>query len=249
MYNTPMNPVVNFIGDAKFAQILDQHPKKVGYAFRQAVNDTVEEIGIYAQKHFTDNFTERNKFSRDGIKPWKFYKKPILENIEAAVGAYKNRPWMKKQEEGFTSKGAQGTENIRVAGSLKRAVRKKSFVKGASVTRQSMIRSSANTKKGKAMAMLAIMYRRGYGLKGSTEFFQMEEGELFPNMLEGLYQFGDTHIPNLGYNGVHLAYRLDNRRTVKATPWLMQAVEKRGTTRLILKRFEKQLEEQMKRFK
>ena len=245
-----MNPVVDFIGDAKFAQILDQHPKRVGYAFRDAVNDTVEDIGIYAQKHFTDNFTERNKFSLSGIKPWKFFKKPILENIEAAVGAYKNRPWLAEQEKGFTSDGAQATKAMRVSGSYKRAVRKKNYLKGVSVRRASLVPNKAKTKRGKTMAMLAISFRNGYGLKGSSDFFQFDEGELFSSMESGLYQFdGNAKVGGLDYPGIKLAYRLDNRRTVKATPWLMEAVEKQGNTRLILKRFEEQLEEQMRQFK
>ena len=247
MYNALMNPVVRFIGDAKFAQVLDQHPKKVGYAFRNAVTNTVFEIQKYAKSRFDDNFVERNTFTKRGIVFDKA-RTPIIQNIEAAVGGAKNRPWLAEQEKGFTSNGAQATEAMRVAGSYKRAVRKKNYLKGVSVRRASLVPNKAKTKKGKSMAMLAISFRNGYGLKGSTNFFQFEAGELFSSMEKGLYQFeSSTKLGGLDYPKIKLAYRLDNRRTVKATPWLREAVEKEGSTRLILQRFEEQLKKQLKR--
>ena len=248
-YNYRMNPVVDFIGDARFGQIMDQHPKQVGFAFRNAVNNTVFEVQQYGRNHFDDNFTERNSFSRRGIV-FDRARTPIIRNVEAVVGARANRPWMADQEVGFSSDSAQGTENIRVAGSLKRAVRKRNYLASANIRRRMNVPSKASTVRGKAKAMLSISYRNGYGLRGSNDFFRFSQGELFPNMEEGLYQFGSGNvIENLGYPGIHMAYRLNNRRDVKATPWLRQAVEAEGSTQDILKRFEKQLKEQLRRFR
>lgn len=240
---------MKFTGDATFADMLHQHPNKAGFALRNATNETVAEIQKYAKDHLDENFVERNSFTKRGIVFDKA-RSPVLENIEAAVGAAKNRPWMKKQEEGFSPDSPQASEHMRVSGSYQRAVRTKNYIQRASVRRRLDVRSSAKTLRGKASAMLAISYRNGYGVKGSSDFFRFGKGELFPSMEEGLYQFeNNTVMPFLGYPGIRLAYRFDNDRRVKATPWLLEAVEAEGKPQDIVKRFEKHLKIQVKKFK
>lgn len=242
-----MNPLIEFAGDARFGQVIKDNPKKVGFAFRNATNETVREIQKYARGHLDDNFTERNSFTKRGIV-FDQARTPIIKNVEAAVGAAKNRPWMRDQEIGFESDNPQATEHMRVSGSYQRAVRKKNFIQNANIRRRMDVRSKAKTVRGKAMGMLAISHRAGFGAKGSQDFFRFSAGELFPSMEAGLYQFGGgSVIQNLGYPGIRLAYRLDNQRSVKATPWLTEAVEAEGSTRDIVRRFEKHLERQLRR--
>lgn len=235
------------IGAAKFAVIMQDHPKDVGWAFRNTANESAFETQKYAKAHFGDNFTERNTFSKRGITVDRA-KSPVIDQVEAITGALNNRPWMAKQEKGFTSSAAQATDNARVSGSYKRAVRKKNYLQGASIRRRMDVNTNkARSVRGKAMAMLAMSYRAGYGKSGSTEFFRFSDGELFPNMEAGLYQFGGRYLPNLGYAGLKMAYRIDNRRRVKATPWLQEALDAVASPKDQIKRFDKQLERQMKR--
>jgi len=239
-----------WIGDAKFARDIDEHPKQAGYAFRNAANDTVFEIMRESKSIFSAEFTERNKFTQRGIQ-FDRAKIPTMEGVEAIVGGKLNRPWLKEQHEGFKSDSAQATEMIRTSGSYKRAVRKKNYLSGAYIRRRMDTQNKANTIRGKAKATLAISYRDNYAMQGSNEFIQFGKGELFPGNESGLYQFvkGGEYYDNLGYGKIALAYRFDNKRSIKATPWLEKAIKKKGTPEQIFKRFEDQLRRQVAKFK
>lgn len=237
-------------GNAQFALMLQEHPKQVGYAYRNAINDTVFEVMKESKSIFSREFTERNKFTQRGIQ-FDRASKPTIEDAAAVVGGKSNRPWLLDQHEGFSSDSAQATEMIRTSGSYRRAVRKKNYLQNASVRRRSDMQSKANTIRGKAKAMLAMSYRDSYAMQGSNEFIQLGKGELFAGQEPGYFQFvkGGEYYDNLGYGQVAMAYRIDNKRNVKATPWLERAVDKKGGPDMIWKRFERQLQEQNKRFK
>ena len=243
-----MNVIHEMAGAAKFAVILDKHPRQVGYAFRNMANESASDTSKYAKDHFDKNFVERNNFSRRGIQFDKS-KGIKIDNAEAAAGARRNRPWLAEQEKGFSSDGAQGTKNVRTSGSYKRSVRRKSYLHGSKIRRRMDTLSKARTVRGKAQAMLAISYRQGYGMAGSNEFVQFGAGELFGNMEPGLYQLiPGSSRGNDGFPRIEMAFRVDNHRRVKATPWLEEAVRAVASPQQQIKKFEKHLEDQLKRF-
>jgi hypothetical protein len=243
-----MNTHVDWVGEFEFGRVIENHPKQVGYAFRNTANEAVREVQEKAKAEYSKRFVERNTFSSRGIQYDKARSHDI-DQIEAIVGAKKNRPWMAKQEEGFTSSSAQASEHIRVSGNYKRSVRTKNYIRGVNIRRASLVPNKAKTRSGKAKAMMAISFRHGYGLPNSTDFFYFESGEVFSAMEEGYYQFAESSpVGSLDYPKIRLAYRLGNERRLQPEPWLEDAIKQKAAPKMLTDMFISNVREQLRRF-